>query len=81
MYTTKMLIDVVTVQTESILGVENTKNTAEFLMYRKLSEIISTYADYISNIAQIFDSAECKKGYDVTLKSGDTIIIMIKKEG
>lgn len=81
MYTTKMLIDFVTVQSETIVGAENTKSTAEFLMYKKLGEIINTYADYISNIAQIFDSKDNKKGYDITLKSGDTIIIMIKKEG
>lgn len=81
MYTTKMLIDVVTVQSETVLGVENTKGTAEFLMYKKLGEIINTYADYISSIAPIFDAKDKRKGYDVTLKSGDTIIVMIKEEG
>ena len=81
MYTTKILIDVVTVQAETILGVGNTKDKAEFLMYKKLGEIINTYTDYISSIAPIFDSKDSKKGYDVTLKSGDVIIIMIKKEG
>lgn len=81
MYTTKMLLDVVTVQSETILGVGNTKDKAADLMYRKLGEIINTYSDYISSVAPICDVKDTKKGYDVTLKSGDTIIIMIKKEG
>lgn len=81
MYTTKMLIDVAAVKAETTIGVKNTQDSAEFLMYKKLGEIINTYLDYISNIAPIFDAKDMRKGYDVTLRSGDTIIIMIKKEG
>lgn len=81
MYTTKMLIDVATVKAETILGDGNTKDKAEFLMYDKLGDIINTYLDYIRDIAPISDTKDSKKGYDITLKSGDAIIIMIKKEG